>query len=100
MFQPIGSSEAMLTICFEGSALPARQGETLAACLLRNGVTMFRTTPVTGAPRMPYCMIGHCFECLVEVEGQGSLQACLTLAESGMRVSRQAGPMSIDREAR
>ena len=32
-------------------------------------------------------MIGNCYECLVEVEGKGLVQACLTEVSEGMRVN-------------
>ena len=91
MFAPIGPSETALTLFLDGRPLAARAGETLAACLLRAGVPSFRTTPVSGSARLPYCMIGHCFDCLIEIEGIGSRQACLTLVAEGMRLRTQRG---------
>ncbi|MFK0334767.1 (2Fe-2S)-binding protein [Rhizobium sp. NPDC090275] len=96
MFTPVGSSEAALTVFLNGRPLPARFGETIAACLLRAGVGSFRTTPVSGSPRLPYCMIGHCFDCLIEIEGVGSRQACLSQVEPGMRLRTQNGPAAIE----
>lgn len=96
MFTPIGSSEATITVFFDGKPISARQGETVAASLLRAGVRYFRTTPVTGSKRLPYCMIGHCFDCLVEIEGLGSRQACLSLVQEGMKLRHQIGPALID----
>lgn len=78
-----------VTIHFDGQPIPAREGETVAACLMRAGVPAFRRTPVSGGPRLPYCMIGHCFDCLVEIEGQGSQQACLVGVAAGMRIRPQ-----------
>lgn len=95
MFAPIGSTEATMTIYLDGRAIPARAGETIAACLLRAGVGHFRTTPVSGARRLPYCMIGHCFDCLIEIDGIGSRQACLSEVEDGMRLHTQDGPAAI-----
>lgn len=95
MFKPVGSAEATMTIYLDGRAIPARAGETIAACLLRAGVSHFRTTPVSGAMRLPYCMIGHCFDCLIEIDGIGSRQACLSTVETGMRLSTQNGPATI-----
>jgi predicted molibdopterin-dependent oxidoreductase YjgC len=40
-------------------------------------------------------MIGHCFECLVEIDGVGNRQACLTLVREGMRVRRQNGAAAV-----
>ncbi|KEA04434.1 MULTISPECIES: (2Fe-2S)-binding protein [Rhizobium/Agrobacterium group] len=96
MFTPIGSSEATITIFFENEPIRARQGETVAACLLRAGVRYFRTTPVSGSKRLPYCMIGHCFDCLVEIDGIGSRQACLSQVQDGMKLRVQSGAAAID----
>lgn len=96
MFTPIGPVGATLTVFLDGAPLPARAGETVAACLLRARVSLFRTTPVSGAGRLPYCMIGHCFDCLVEIEGVGSRQACLVPVEDGMTVRTQHGAAAIE----
>ena len=57
------------------SDIRARAGDTVAAALLAAGVDHCRTTPVTGAPRAPYCLMGVCFDCLVTIDGVGSRQA-------------------------
>lgn len=93
MFLPIGPDETSLVVFFNGEPLAARVGETVAACLLRANVDRFRLTPVSGAPRLPYCMIGQCFDCLVEIDGVGSRQACLVVVSDGMRISSQNGAM-------
>ncbi len=80
-----------LTILWNGRALPARSGDSIAAALLAAGVTATRTTPVSGAPRGPYCMMGACFECLAVVDGRPNVQTCMTPVRAGMRVETQAG---------
>lgn len=95
MFAPIGSIANPLTLFLDEEPIAARRGETLAACLLRSGIEHFRRTPISGSPRLPYCMIGHCFECLVEIDGVGNIQACLTLVREGMRVRRQDGAAAV-----
>lgn len=96
MFATVGPIDTPLKLFLDDQPINARPGETVAACLLRVGVAKFRTTPVTGAPRLPYCMIGHCFDCLVEIDGIGNRQACLTLVESGMRVRPQLGAAAVE----
>lgn len=91
MFAPVVPIGHPVTIHFNGRPILARMGETVAACLMRTGVPAFRSTPVRGAARLPYCMIGHCFDCLVEIEGRGSQQACLVCVEGGMRIRSQDG---------
>ena len=34
-------------------------------------------------------MMGSCFECLVEIDGQPNRQACLTIVREGMDIKRQ-----------
>ena len=43
----------------------------------------------TGERRAPFCMMGTCFECLVEIDGQPNRQACLTIVREGMDIKRQ-----------
>ena len=76
--------------------IEAAEGESLAAALLAAGIPSLRETPVSGAPRAPYCMMGVCFDCLVEVDGVPNRQACLTLAAGGMVVRRQRGARMFD----
>ncbi len=78
-------------IAFDGQELPARPGDTVAAALLAGNHWQFRTTPVSGAPRGPFCMMGVCFECLVEIDGVANQQACMTEVRDGMTIRRQSG---------
>ena len=80
-----------LTIHFEGTPIAARPGDSVAAALVAAGQMVFRDTPVSGARRGPYCMMGACFECLVEIDGEPARQACMTQVRDGMRVARQHG---------
>ncbi len=84
-----------VAIEFQGRPVQARDGETVAAALLAAGETVFRETPVTGSPRGPHCMMGVCFDCLVEIDGEPNQQACMTLVRDGMRVARQIGAGDI-----
>ncbi|MFC3165751.1 (2Fe-2S)-binding protein [Ciceribacter thiooxidans] len=74
---------------FAGLELELREGENLAAELLAAGIAPFRKTPVSGAPRNPYCMMGTCFDCLVEIGGV-TRQACMSEVSEGMIISRPA----------
>lgn len=84
-----GPEENVLT--FEAQAIPFRPGDSIAAALLAAGIGDLRDGAVDGKPRAPFCMMGVCFECLVEVDGKQNRQACLTRAQSGMTVRRQRG---------
>ncbi|MER9058461.1 (2Fe-2S)-binding protein [Mesorhizobium sp. M0910] len=54
-----------------------------------------RLTPVKGSKRGPYCLTGVCFDCLMEVDGVASVQACLTTVQDGMRIARQRGKRNL-----
>jgi D-hydroxyproline dehydrogenase subunit gamma len=68
------------------------EGASAAAAVLLSSVPAIRTTPVTGAPRLPYCMIGVCFDCLAEIDGVANRQSCLVPVTPGMRIRPQLGP--------
>ena len=76
---------------FEGRPIVAQAGETVAAALLAAGVVALRETAGDGESRGAYCMIGNCFECRVEIDGNPNQQACQQRVRGGMRVSRQQG---------
>jgi D-hydroxyproline dehydrogenase subunit gamma len=82
-------------ITLDGSPLDVPAGASLAAALLAAGVEHTRTTPVSGAPRAPYCMMGVCFDCLVEIDGHPNRQACLTPVQAGMQVRTQQGARAL-----
>ena len=74
-------------VWFDGKPLQLPQGANLAAAMLAAGVRVFRHTPISGAPRAPFCMMGACFECLVDIDG-AVRQACMLDVEEGMRIFR------------
>lgn len=80
-----------VTITIDGAETTVPSGETLAAALLQSGRLDSRTTPVSGQPRGPFCMMGVCFECLVSIDGWPNQQACMIPVREGMRVERQEG---------
>lgn len=80
------SPTATVTIEFNGAPLEVAADASLAAGLLAAGVKRFHNSQVSASPRAPYCMMGVCFECLVEIDGMSSQQACQTYPREGMRV--------------
>jgi predicted molibdopterin-dependent oxidoreductase YjgC len=98
MFRPMPDARAgtRLSFTFDGRALIGRDGDTVAAALLANGVTICRETPVSGAPRAPYCLMGVCFDCLVVMDGVGNRQGCLVPLRQGMRIETQHGRRQLE----
>ena len=80
-----------LTIHVEGQAISAREGDTVSAALLASGLDVRRDTAVSGAKRLPYCMMGVCFDCLVTIDGVGNRQGCLVPVAEGMQIEIQKG---------
>ena len=93
-FRMLEPDRPRVAVRFEGRELALRAGENLAAELLAAGVGPFRRTPVSGAPRTAFCMMGACFDCLVEIAGTNR-QACMSEVVEGMEISMPAtGPAS------
>lgn len=95
-----GGDASGATLRFTVDERPAegRVGDTVAAALLAAGVETCRTTPVSGAPRAPYCMMGVCFECLVTVDGVGNRQGCLVPLAAGMAIVTHRGRRTLGQE--
>ena len=84
-----------VSFTFEGRSITAPAGTSVSAALLMAGETATRDTPVTGAPRSSYCLMGACFECLLTIDGAANQQGCMTMAQDGMTVTRQRGAAVI-----
>lgn len=90
-----GAAGAAVRLTIDGHPIEARLGDSVAAALIAAGREVCRTTPVSGAARAPYCLMGVCFECLVMIDGVGNRQGCLTPVREGMRVQTQQGKRSM-----
>lgn len=91
MFKELGeTAAATVTVMVDGRSLRVPATLTAAAAVLLHG-GISRTTPVSGSPRTPYCMMGVCFDCLMEIDGAPNRQACLVPVAEGMRINRQQG---------
>jgi predicted molibdopterin-dependent oxidoreductase YjgC len=84
-------------ISVDGQRVLAREGDTVSAALLASGLDVRRATAVSGAPRLPYCMMGVCFDCLVMIDGVGNRQGCLIPVSAGMKIEIQKGKREIGR---
>ena len=73
---------------FDGHAVSARSGQSLAAALTEAGQRALRQT-ASGGSRGMFCGMGVCQDCLVTVDGVPNRRACMTLAEPGQRVQTQ-----------
>ena len=74
-----------MTIIVNGSPITVPPGTTVAAAVMRAGVTAFRQG------RGPLCGMGICFECRVTLNGRPHERSCQTLCEPGMEVRTDDG---------
>ncbi len=82
---------ATVQVFVDGAAVLVPEGASAAAAVLLAGAPFIRETPVNGAPRLPYCMMGVCFDCLAEIDGVANRQACQVVVAPGMRILPQRG---------
>ena len=87
-----------LSFTFDGQAIEAYEGETIAAALLGSGQRILRFTDQRGEPRGLFCNMGVCFECLVDVNGRTNQRACQHPVTEGMRVISQSGKSSSEQQ--
>lgn len=85
------TAAAPLTVTVDGVPVDVQRGDSVAAAVLLAGHGVYRATVVGEAPRAPFCMMGVCFDCLVEVDGVPNRQGCLIPVSEGMRIVRQLG---------
>ena len=80
-----------VNVTINGQPVQVPEGETVAAAVLVHGLSYTRTTPVSGAPRTAFCLMGVCFECLMVIDGKANQRACMQLVKEGMRIESQQG---------
>lgn len=81
---------------FDCAPLIAYPGETLAAALIASNISGFRRD-LHGRLRGPYCNMGTCFECMLEMRAGDSwraVRACLTPVAAGI-VVRSRAPIDV-----
>jgi predicted molibdopterin-dependent oxidoreductase YjgC len=72
-----------ISITVNGQSLSVESGQTVAAVLMSHGFLSWRTTRKTGELRGVYCGIGSCFDCLVTINNQPNIRACIDVVRDG-----------------
>ena len=89
----------MPSLDLEGRPVAILEGDTVATALYRAGVRVFSRSFKYHRPRGLYCLTGDCPNCLVTVDGEPCVRACVTPARDGQRVVRENGWPSVERDA-
>ena len=71
---------------FDGEAIEAYEGETVASALLAAGKRTLRRSPRRAEPRGLFCVVGTCFDCVVAIDDAPGIRACMTPVVEGMTV--------------
>lgn len=93
-----GEAGDKIRIVFEGRSLPAREGEPLAVSLLASGLRTFARGVKYHRARGPYCMVGRCSHCVMQVDGEPNVYTCLTPAKHNQQIERQNAFPTADRD--
>lgn len=80
-----------VTIYINGKPTTVPAGRSLVSVLWSLGLVPFRTNPVSGEARAPFCGMGACFECEAEISGCAEKRTCLVEVQDGMRIQVQEG---------
>ncbi len=85
-------------VSFEGRPVPIAPGDTVASALFRAGVRVLSRSFKYHRPRGLYCLTGDCPNCLVTVDGEPGVRACVTAAVAGQRIDRGRGWPSTEHD--
>ena len=97
MFRPRpDAAAATVPVEVEGRVVHVPAGASAAAAVLVAGLPSIRDSAVGGVERAPYCMMGICFDCLAEIDGEPNRQSCMVTVRPGMRIRRQRGRRRLD----
>ena len=76
-----------VTVTLDGKSVSLPSGLSVAAALFGIGETISRISHTSHKPCSPYCLMGVCFECMMEIDGV-QRQACLEEVKDGMVINR------------
>ena len=79
------------TVLVDGVPVYALTGQSVAATLVQAGIWRFHRHPISGEPRGPYCGMGVCFECELNIDGL-TRRACLVEVQASMAVTTMEEP--------
>lgn len=78
-----------VTFTFNGETFKGVEGQSIAAALMAAGVRELRKTRFDEEPRLIFCGIGICFDCVVVVNGVANQRACLVEITDGAKIESQ-----------
>lgn len=77
-----------VTIYFEEKPIEVPNDISVANALLGYAKAEYTAIhPLSQEHRAPYCMMGVCHECLMQIDGVNHTQSCMTMVKEGMKVN-------------
>ncbi len=77
-------------IILDGVETEVAAGISVAAAVLgHQHDKAFHHNTMDASPRSPYCLMGVCFECMLEIDNVPNVQSCLVTVKDQMIVNRQ-----------
>jgi hypothetical protein len=95
LFRHVGATPRLVSVLVDDQAIELPDGEMLAAALLAAGYAVLNDSIVEGAPRGPFCLMGSCFQCIAEIDGQPQARTCRVAVRAGLRVRRPRGASPV-----
>lgn len=80
-------AQETVTVRLDDKPMTLPVGMNVAAALLGIGEKISRISPTSHKPCSPHCLMGVCFECMIEIDGV-QRQACMTEVRDGMIINR------------
>ena len=84
-----------VTIYFEGREFRAREGQTVAAALMANGIYKLGQSRNLSQARGLYCGSGRCQSCLMTIDGVEHVRSCITIVRDGMVIKQSIGDPDV-----
>lgn len=81
------TTKETVDVTLDGREMTLPAGMSVAAALLGTGEVISRISPTSGKPSAPHCLMGVCYECMMEIDGI-QRQACMTPVRAGMVINR------------
>lgn len=79
--------QKMVSVTLDGEPRELPAGVSVASGLFSIGEIVSRISPSSHKPCSPHCLMGVCFECLMEINGIQQ-QACVVEVEEGLVINR------------
>jgi sarcosine oxidase, subunit alpha len=83
---------------FDGKKIESYEGDTVASALCANGTVVFSRSFKYHRPRGLLCISGRCPNCLVNIDGEPNVRACMTKVKEGMNVKHQNAWPSLEHD--